>query len=125
MKNWFKSKRLLPFFLIIGVLMILLVVSLYLSNSGALSRDAGYSQDGVELNEVLVKVLLKDGETFDKQIQINPKYSDKNWLLTGEIDKTVYFVLKNTKKDYLNQYPDIEILYEKNGFVFCIREPLN
>jgi hypothetical protein len=54
----------------------------------------------------------------------NPKSYDKNWLLTGDIDKKVYFSLKiNKKSSMLKKYPDLKILYEKNGFVFCVRNP--
>jgi 4-amino-4-deoxy-L-arabinose transferase-like glycosyltransferase len=49
---------------------------------------------------------------------------EKGWLLAGKIDKRVYIVLKISRKDrYLKEYPDLQILYEKNGFVFAKREP--
>jgi hypothetical protein len=48
---------------------------------------------------------------------------DREWLLTGNIDKPAYFVFKINRKDrYLKQYPDLKLLYEKNGFVFTRRE---
>jgi len=48
---------------------------------------------------------------------------DRNWLLTGPIDKPVYFVTKVNKLDgYLQQYPQLKILYKKNGYVFLKRE---
>lgn len=54
----------------------------------------------------------------------NPLSYNQNWLLTGNIDKPVYFVFKNTKKDkYLGQYSDLHLLYEKNGFIFAVRNP--
>jgi 4-amino-4-deoxy-L-arabinose transferase-like glycosyltransferase len=54
----------------------------------------------------------------------NDKAKDEAWLLKGDIDKKVYFVIKIHKKDeYLNKYKDIHYLYEKNGFVFCERTP--
>lgn len=60
---------------------------------------------------------------FNLQKQANPKYRDENWLLTGDIDKTVYFVMKNTNKDkFLKSYPQLKLLYEKNGFVFVKRD---
>lgn len=52
-----------------------------------------------------------------------PKEDAQKWLLEGNVDKPVYFVCQNKKKDkYLNEY-DLELLYEKNGFVFMKRLP--
>lgn len=49
---------------------------------------------------------------------------DTNWLLTGNIDKPAYFSLKITKKEeYFSKYSELQELYEKNGFVFCVRYP--
>jgi 4-amino-4-deoxy-L-arabinose transferase-like glycosyltransferase len=54
----------------------------------------------------------------------NPEYYDNNWLLTGKIDKTAYFIFKMTKKEeYSRLYPQLSILYEKNGFIFAVRYP--
>jgi len=54
----------------------------------------------------------------------NPKSYNEQWLLKGDIDKTVYFVTKNFKKSmYLKKYEELELLYEKNGFVFLKRIP--
>ena len=48
---------------------------------------------------------------------------DKEWLLTGDIDKPAYFVCKNVDVDlYRGKYP-IEELASKNGFVFFRRMP--
>ena len=50
---------------------------------------------------------------------------EKGWLLTGNIDKKAYIVFKiNRKTRYLKEYPDLKILYEKNGFVFAERDPV-
>lgn len=49
--------------------------------------------------------------------------SDKEYLLRGTLDKDAYFVLKNIHKDrFLKEYTDLEIVYEKNGFVFTVRK---
>ncbi len=54
----------------------------------------------------------------------NPSVYEKAWFLTGEIDKKVYVVFKISRKNrYLKEYPDLEIVYEKNGFVFAKRLP--
>lgn len=45
-----------------------------------------------------------------------------NWLLTGDIDKDAYFVVKNFRLNrYIEQHDDLVVLYEKNGFVFLKR----
>ncbi len=44
-------------------------------------------------------------------------------LLRGKIDKPAYFVSKITRKDeILNSYPLLEVIYQKNGFVFYRRK---
>ena len=59
---------------------------------------------------------------FNKNIQSNPKSYDEQWLLSGAIDKPAYFIMKiNNAKDYLDKYPELKIIYEKNGFVFAKR----
>lgn len=60
--------------------------------------------------------------------EVNPPKNisafEKGWFLTGDIDKEVYVVFKiNRKARYLKEYPDLKIIYEKNGFVFSKREP--
>jgi 4-amino-4-deoxy-L-arabinose transferase-like glycosyltransferase len=60
---------------------------------------------------------------FDLQEPSNPKASDTQWLLTGDIDKPVYFVLKNTSsREYLDKYPQLKVQYEEGGFVFVKRD---
>jgi len=52
------------------------------------------------------------------------KAHDENWLLTGDIDKTAYFAIKvNRKNKFIQDYPELILLYEKNGFVFFKRKP--
>ena len=44
------------------------------------------------------------------------------WVLKEGNDKDAYFVFKvNRKERYMKEYPEFEILYEKNGFVFAKR----
>lgn len=59
------------------------------------------------------------GETTPTQ---NQNYYDDNWLLTGDIDKDVYFATKIQFAERMNQYPDIQKIGEKNGFVFFLRK---
>ena len=61
-----------------------------------------------------------------KKMPDNIKSLDTQWLLTGDIEKKAYFSMKIDKKNkLLPLYPDLEILYEKNGFLFCVRNPKN
>ena len=54
----------------------------------------------------------------------NKSVYEKGWLLKGNIDKKVYCIFKiNRKEKFIIEYPDLKILYEKNGFVFSVREP--
>jgi hypothetical protein len=57
-----------------------------------------------------------------KQEPANPKSNDQDWLLTGEIDKDVYFITKVHKSKYMPVRDDIIKIGEKNGFVFYKRE---
>lgn len=53
----------------------------------------------------------------------NADYYKEDWLVRGEIDKPAYFVVKiHRKEEYLGYYPHLEVLYEKNGFVFLKRD---
>jgi len=53
----------------------------------------------------------------------NPDAKSREWLMNGDIDKNVYLSMKIDKKEkYLKQFPELKVLYEKNGFVFCVRE---
>lgn len=59
-----------------------------------------------------------------KEKPTNPNAWDQQWLLTGAIDKPVYFVTKVDRVQHWEnaQYPDIKELYRKNGFVFLKRD---
>ncbi|GAB4258919.1 MAG: phospholipid carrier-dependent glycosyltransferase [Vicingaceae bacterium] len=55
----------------------------------------------------------------NKQKPDNPKHTDQSWLLTGATDLPVYVVSKNIKKnEFLERYPNFNVMYEKNGYVF-------
>ena len=52
--------------------------------------------------------------------------ADSDYLLEGNIDRDAYYVFKvNRKERYLKEYPFLELLYEKNGFVFAKRKKNN
>ncbi|MBK7344611.1 MAG: glycosyltransferase family 39 protein [Saprospiraceae bacterium] len=47
---------------------------------------------------------------------------DQNWLLSGAIDKPVYFVTRVGKEDRFEAFPDIREIGRKNGFIFLKRD---
>ncbi len=55
----------------------------------------------------------------------NQNFYDENWLLTGDIDKDVYFVTKIHRAPMLEKYDELEKTGEKNGFVFYVRRAKN
>lgn len=60
----------------------------------------------------------------DKPVPLNENSQNPEWLLKGNIDKPVYFILRNKTLDhYQATYPELDLLYEKSGFSFCRREP--
>jgi hypothetical protein len=43
-------------------------------------------------------------------------------LMYGELKKDAYFVIKANRRDvYLNRYPELEVIREKDGYVFTVR----
>ena len=52
----------------------------------------------------------------------NQNFYDTDWLLTGDIDKDVYFVTKIHRAHQLEKYEDVKEIGRKNGFVFYLRE---
>jgi hypothetical protein len=63
---------------------------------------------------------------FYTKVQPNlaERSSDAEWLLYGDIDLPAYFsVKKKNMTDWIRNSPGIEVLYEKNGFVYLKREP--
>lgn len=47
----------------------------------------------------------------------------EDWLIHGPVDKTVWLVCKNTHADHLRQFPQLEEVAARNGFVFFRRMP--
>jgi len=59
----------------------------------------------------------------DKKKPLNENSYSREWLLTGPVDKPVYFILRNRSANkYKAQYPDLSLFYEKNGYVFLKRD---
>jgi len=59
---------------------------------------------------------------FYKKVKPGSLNLTREQLLKGDTDKPVYVVFKAGRKErYLKEYPDLTVLYEKNGFVFSKR----
>ncbi len=56
-----------------------------------------------------------------KMPQSNANHYNEEWLLTGEVDKPVYFVCKTMQADTYRAMPQLEEMGGKNGFVFFKR----
>lgn len=52
----------------------------------------------------------------------NKKYYDKEWLLNGPVDKPTYFICRINNSDQWRTHPNLEVIGEKNGFVFFRRK---
>ena len=58
----------------------------------------------------------------DKQPVKNKNYYKKDWLLKGHVDKPVYFICKIGSADEFKRLPQLEMIGQKNGFVFFKRK---
>ncbi|SHM22440.1 4-amino-4-deoxy-L-arabinose transferase [Chitinophaga jiangningensis] len=52
----------------------------------------------------------------------NKNYYNTEWLLNGQIDKPAYFICRITDSEPYRQHPNLEVIGEKNGFVFFKRK---
>jgi hypothetical protein len=56
-----------------------------------------------------------------KKAPLNKSYYNEEWLRRGAVDKPTYFVCKVDSKDEFMRDPMLEVIGEKNGFVFMRR----
>jgi len=119
-----------------GMLMLHVVALLFVSFSMYLFTDRieGYTQraaikfyEGLRGQDVYVNTLGFKSYAhlyyFDKPPG-DPDFDDsaENLLAKKDLEKDAYFVIRVDKKDrYLEQYPELEVIREKNGFVFTIK----
>jgi hypothetical protein len=59
---------------------------------------------------------------FQQPNDHQPKRKNLHWLLTDEVDKPAYFVVKITHKALLDDLPDIKLIKIEGGFAFYRRE---
>lgn len=114
-------------FILHVVVLLFVTASLYTFSP----RFEGYSQraaikfyQGLKGQEVYVNTLGFKSFAhlfyFDKQPTQEDDSVEK--LISEELDKDAYFVIKMDKKEvYLDRYPQLEVLHEKDGYVFTIK----
>ena len=115
-----------------GMLVLHLVALLFVTASIYMftGRIEGYRQrvaikfyKGLSGQEVYVNTLGYTSYShlyyFDKQ---PPDGDDRiERIMTGTLDRDAYFVMRVDKKErYLERYPDLEVLHEKDGYVFTV-----
>lgn len=57
-----------------------------------------------------------------EQPHSNKNYYNTDWLLNGAIDKPAYFICRITDSEEFRRHPNLEVIGEKNGFVFFKRK---
>jgi 4-amino-4-deoxy-L-arabinose transferase-like glycosyltransferase len=116
-----------------GLLLLYVVVLLfaYASIYTFTGRIEGYTQraaiqfyKGLRGQEVYVSPLGFKSYShlfyFDKQPGEQKRTVDQ--LMEDELDKDAYFVIRMDEKEaYLERYPVLEVLYEKDGYVFAVK----
>jgi len=58
---------------------------------------------------------------FKTPMYLNSNAREIEWLLSGIIDKPVYFVTKTTYMEELTKYPDIKLIEQKGGYALFYR----
>jgi len=116
-----------------GMLILHLVVLLFVTASilTYTGRIEGYRQraaikfyKGLKGKEVYVNTLGFTSYShlyyFDKQPGEPDDSVEK--LMSGDLDRDAYLVIRVDKKErYLERYPDLEVLHEKDGYVFTVK----
>jgi uncharacterized membrane protein YiaA len=116
-----------------GMLILHLVVLLFVFVSVSMfsGRIEGYNQrvaikfyKSLRGQDVYVNTLGFESYShlfyFDKQPSDEDDSIER--LMSGELNRDAYFVMKVNRKDaYLERYPELEIILEKDGYVFTVR----
>lgn len=118
------------FFLIVNTFIIQALMTLFVPRIEKYSQGAAIEFfESLKGKDVYIEVLgyRSYAHLFytDKKPSQSVLPQNRKKLLRGKIDKPAYFVTRLGKeKAYLKKYP-LELLYEKNGFVFMKRLPLD
>lgn len=99
-----------------------LVIVMFTPRIGLYTQDAAvrfYKEKSQEQCYIEALGFKSYAPLFYGKKSIVLKHYTKEQLLNEYIEEEVYFVSKNTKKEeYLNLYPQLELISEENGFVF-------
>lgn len=82
-------------------------------------KQAYTSAQKIKIDTVLMGGSSQPDTLITKQKELN----FSQWVLYGNIDKPAYFSIKIQNKQILDTLPDLNKLYEKNGFAFYKRLP--
>ena len=82
-------------------------------------KQAYTSAQKIKIDTVLMGGSSQPDTLTTKQKELN----FSQWVLYGKIDKPAYFSIKIQNKQILDTLPDLNKLYEKNGFAFYKRLP--
>ncbi len=82
-------------------------------------KQAYTSAQKIKIDTVLMGGSSQPDTLTTKQKELN----FSQWVLYGNIDKPAYFSIKIQNKQILDTLPDLNKLYEKNGFAFYKRLP--
>ena len=74
--------------------------------------------------KLLLTVTSNNSTRPDTLSSYQKEVSYKNWLLSGNINKPVYFSVKINDQSVYDSVPSLTRLYAKNGFVFYRRLPI-
>ncbi|HER09057.1 MAG TPA: glycosyltransferase family 39 protein [Bacteroides sp.] len=119
----------------VGMVMLHLVTLLFVAASIYIFTDRieGYTQRAAikffkELKDRDVHVNTLGYKSYahlfysEKQPPDDPETDRAEWLLDHAADRDAYFVIKVDKKaQYLERYPELEVLRENNGFVLTVK----
>lgn len=110
-----------------------IVLTLIGASALLLPKIEGYSQrsaiefyQGIKGKDVYLQPMGFKSYAYlfysEKMPQKDPRHGDETWLCTGDIDKPAFLISKIQQKEHYSQlYPELNIIGEKNGFVFYYR----
>lgn len=116
-----------------GMLILHLVILIYVfvTLSVFTGRIEGYSQrvaikfyQSLKGQDVHVNTLGYESYAHLFYFEKAPPEADDSLehLMYGELKKDAYFLIKANRRDvYLNRYPELEVIREKDGYVFTVR----
>jgi 4-amino-4-deoxy-L-arabinose transferase-like glycosyltransferase len=128
-KNLFKSGKILrglSFLFLATALFLNAVLIVFINNIEAYSQNAAISFLESKANEDCYVATFEYKSYANifyakKRKPTNPKHASDEWLMHGKVDKPTYWLAKFPSKSRLDIMPNLQFLYEKNGFIFYKR----